>query len=104
MNKTIAKVTHLVQLAAIGTAATSLSLVSTVPPSLAAPAPSCVTTRLDDKGYTDYLWVTNHCRYNVRVKVVLAFATDRACRTIAPGATANYSWGYPGRFDRLESC
>jgi len=43
----------------------------------AASVPRCVVTSLDDSGYTDYLTVFNGCSYAVRVKVVLAFHTDK---------------------------
>lgn len=74
-----------------------------VPAPLAAP-PSCVWTRLDDDGATDYLEVHNDCGYTVRIKVVLAFATDRACQSIPSGTYHWWTWGYPGRFDKLETC
>ena len=73
-------------------------------PQTAAAVPSCVTTSLDDDGWTDYLTVYNNCNHNVRVKVVLANASDFACRTIPAGGAHNYWWNYPGRFDRLADC
>jgi hypothetical protein len=69
-----------------------------------AAVPSCVWTYLDDSGSTDYLEVHNGCSSSVRVKVVLAFATDFACYTIAPGTYRWYTWGWPGRFDGLVDC
>ena len=71
---------------------------------VAASVPSCVTTSLNDSGYTDYLTVWNDCNYAVRVKVVLAFRTDFPCYTIAARSARSYSWKYPGRFDGLVSC
>ncbi|MBV2363342.1 hypothetical protein ACFPZ0_14145 [Streptomonospora nanhaiensis] len=70
----------------------------------AAAVPSCVTTSLNDDGATDYLTVRNGCSYSVRVKVVLANATDFACQSIPSGGSHNYQWPWPGRFDRLADC
>jgi hypothetical protein len=70
---------------------------------LASP-PGCVHTNLADRGWTDYLTVTNTCKQTVRVKVVIAFGTDFACYTFGPGASRNYWWGYPRRFDKLVTC
>jgi hypothetical protein len=69
-----------------------------------AAVPSCVWTYLDDSGSTDYLEVHNDCSYSVRVKVVLAFATDFPCYTIGSGSYRWYTWGWPGRFDGLADC
>lgn len=69
-----------------------------------AAVPGCVWTALNDSGYTDYLKVTNKCSYSVRIKVVLAFATDKPCYTFPAFTYRNYSWNYPGRFDKLVSC
>ena len=71
---------------------------------VAAAVPNCVVTDLNDSGYTDYLTVFNGCNYAVRVKVVLAFHTDKPCATIGADAIRSYSWKYPGRFDGLVSC
>jgi hypothetical protein len=71
---------------------------------VAASVPNCVVTDLDDSGYTDYLTVFNGCNYAVRVKVVLAFHTDKPCATIGAHSIRSYSWKYPGRFDGLVSC
>jgi hypothetical protein len=71
---------------------------------VAASVPRCVTTDLDDSGYTDYLTVFNGCSYAVRVKVVLAYHQDFPCYTIGADSVRHYSWKYPGRFDGLVSC
>jgi hypothetical protein len=93
----------LAQIFAVGVAASSLSFFNIAPAS-AGVAPNCIKTSLNDRGFTDHLNVTNTCKGSQRIKVVLAFKTDKACRTIAPGTTARYEWSYPGRFDRLETC
>ncbi len=89
----------LTRMAAIGTAAASLTLVSTVPPSFAALAPSCV--KIINQS-SKSIKVDNRCGTQKRVKVVLAFAPDKACTAINPGERT-LSWTV-GRFDRLESC
>ncbi|MEV7013575.1 hypothetical protein [Streptosporangium sp. NPDC051022] len=70
----------------------------------AADVPSCVKTRLDDRGYQDKLWVTNTCDYTVRAKVILAHETDLYCKTYEKGETHYWAWAWPGRFDGLGSC
>jgi hypothetical protein len=104
MNKTIAKVTHLVRLAAIGTAATSLSLVSAVPPSLAAPAPTCVSAKRTTSGLNQTVRVTNGCPTTQRVKVLWAFGLDSACTTLAPRRSFSSTVGRLPRFDGLAKC
>jgi hypothetical protein len=94
---------NLAKLAVIG-AATSLLPFFNITSASAETVPNCVKTSLNDRGFTDHLSVTNNCKRSVRAKVVLAFKTDKACRTIAPGTTAYYEWVYPGRFDRLDAC
>ena len=69
-----------------------------------AAVPTCVETSLNDSGYTDYLTVWNRCSTDQRIKVVLAFATDKACLTVYAYGSRDYSWDYPGRFDGLVSC
>ena len=66
--------------------------------------PSCVSTSLNDSGYRDYLRVYNGCSSGKRIKVVLANATDFSCYYYAPYTARDYSWNYPGRFDRLVDC
>lgn len=106
MNKTIAKATYWVRLAAIGTAATSLSLVSTVPPLFAGDlAPNCVSFRTYTKKATEYAAVTNKCTYGLRVNVVLAFGVDGPCKYYEKNQTWTTSWPrVPRQFDRLEKC
>ena len=104
MNKTIAKITHLVRLAAIGTAATSLSLVSTVPASFAAPAPTCVSPRRTTSGLNQTVTVTNNCSTTQRVKVLWAFGPDSACTVVNSKGGFSSRRGRLPRFDGLERC
>jgi hypothetical protein len=67
-------------------------------------APGCVRADLDDTGGEDVLVVTNDCGYQVRLKVVLAYGPDLACRTYAPGDRWTFTWVYPRRFDKLVTC
>lgn len=65
----------------------------------------CLTTKLDDDGYEDDLWVTNECSYTTeRYKVVLANKPDKPCTTIRPGETDHWTWYWAGRFDGLRAC
>ncbi|MGW8529118.1 hypothetical protein [Nocardiopsis sp. NPDC055824] len=91
-------------LAAAGLLVWSTPAAAEAAPQTAAAVPDCVETDLDDSGWRDTLAVTNDCSSSVRVKVVLAYATDLPCTTIPSGYTQNYSWGYPGRFDGLVDC
>ncbi|MGH3874300.1 MAG: hypothetical protein ACRDSR_22840 [Pseudonocardiaceae bacterium] len=76
----------------------------TQPASVAASVPNCVKTKLSDDGYTDHLKVTNGCDSGQRIKVVVAHGPDFACEFYNPGGSRDYQWGYPGRFDGLQSC
>lgn len=90
----------LTRMAAIGTSAATLTLVSTVPPSFAAPAPSCiVVTNQSRKSVT----VQNRCRNQERVKLIIAFGRDSACTIINPTRRVRFTWTF-GNFDRLERC
>jgi hypothetical protein len=89
--------------AAITSAASSLIFLGAAP-SLAALASSCLRTSLVDRGFFDYLTVTNTCKTTQRYKVVIAFGTDIACTSISVGESQTWRWGYPRRFDRIESC
>ena len=94
------------RLAAIVMSASSLLVagLSFGPLTASAAVPNCVRTELNDRGRTDYLTVINNCPSRQRIKVVLAGATDRACRSFAPREAIPYKWNYPGRFDKLVSC
>ena len=81
----------------------SLPLAGPVPIRLAN-APGCVHADLDDAGGEDVLVVTNNCGYQLRLKVVLAYGPDLACRTYAPGDRWTFKWVYPRRFDKLVTC
>lgn len=69
-----------------------------------AAVPSCVTWGLDDDEFEDILAVYNACTYTVRIKVILANADDFPCYSFPSFSGRYYTWNYPGRFDRLESC
>lgn len=63
------------------------------------PAPACVNAVVE-KGF---IQVYNNCGFDVRVKVVLAFAPDSACNLVVDGTRHNISPAY-GRIDRVEMC
>ncbi|NIH81610.1 hypothetical protein [Amycolatopsis viridis] len=67
-------------------------------------APNCVDVDLTDGRLDDYVWVTNYCPYRLRLKVVLAFATDKPCDSYEPNTGRLYYWSYPGRFDGVVTC
>ena len=62
--------------------------------------PRCVT--IDDHG-GNKIAVWNNCSYQVRVKVVIAFGPDFACRVINPGWGRTYEWRI-GRLDEIRAC
>ncbi|MEV4091370.1 hypothetical protein [Streptosporangium saharense] len=67
----------------------------------AAPVPTCVQAQsLGSRKVR----VTNKCRSTVRVKVIIAKGGDKSCWTYRPGASKEWSWGWPGRFDGLRYC
>jgi uncharacterized lipoprotein YajG len=91
----------LTTMAAIGTAAASLTLVSTVPPSFAAPPPQCVQiTNQTSRSIT----VTNNCRDQQRVKVIIDTGRDSACTVLNPGQAFRFTWGFFSRFNRVDRC
>lgn len=63
------------------------------------PAPACVNAVVE-KGF---IQVYNNCGFDVRVKVVLAFAPDSACNLVVDGTRHSISPAY-GRIDRVEMC
>ncbi|WP_067966373.1 hypothetical protein [Nocardiopsis trehalosi] len=91
-------------LAAAGVLALAAPAAAETAPQAAAAVPGCVTTALYDDGGTDELTVRNTCSYSVRVKVILAFKPDLACVTYPAKSYKDWTWSYPGRFDRLASC
>ncbi|HWN70304.1 MAG TPA: hypothetical protein VNM90_21840, partial [Haliangium sp.] len=72
----------------------SLPLAGPTPIQLAN-APGCVRADLDDAGGEDVLVVRNDCSFQVRLKVVLAYGPDLACRTYSPGDAWTFKWNYP---------
>ncbi|MFF4986376.1 hypothetical protein ACFY19_04265 [Streptosporangium saharense] len=67
----------------------------------AASVPTCVWTK--SLGARK-VRVTNKCPRAVRVKVIVARRGDKACWSYRPGASKEWSWGRPGRFDGLRYC
>jgi hypothetical protein len=104
MNKTVANVTHLVRLAAIGTATASLAVGGMIPPAQAA-VPTCVVPQVTKIGSNWKVKVTNKCSSTYRVKVIWAFALDSPCYQLPPGYyfTSSRS-GILVAFDGLKSC
>jgi len=89
----------LTSMAAIGTAAASLTLVSTVPPSFAAPAPGCVNVR----NKTSNSITVRNCGSQQRLKAIIAPGPDSECRVLNPGQETTFRWRL-GRFVGLGKC
>ncbi len=90
----------LTSMAAIGTAAASLTLVSTVPPSFAAPPPQCV--KIINKSSRS-ITVRNDCRDQQRVGVIID-SKPAGCAVLNPRQVVHLTWGYLSRFNRLDRC
>lgn len=67
-------------------------------------APTCFGIDHRSEFPSRYTDVQNNCRYTYRVKVIIAFGFDGPCWHMVPGERATHSYGYAGRFDRLELC
>jgi hypothetical protein len=68
-------------------------------------APKCITDR-EDKGtiYTK-VWVTNRCKRNYRVKLIMARGADSRCFSLIPGQTRLHeSRGASPYLDRITLC
>jgi len=64
-------------------------------------APSCVEAK-KEKGF---IQVYNNCTHPLRIKVVLAFSPDTACKLIQPGTRSNVGFaGLQGRVDGVLVC
>ena len=87
-------------MAAIGTAAASLTLVSTVPPSFAAVAPSCIKVISQS---SRSITVRNDCGNQQRVKLIIAWGPDSGCNVLNPRQQRTFTWTL-GSFDRLDRC
>jgi hypothetical protein len=84
----------------------SILLLASISPSHAALAPGCVITKDLKQGFyiaEDAVTVVNNCASTQRVKVVLSFAKDLKCATLASRASLRFKWTFGG-FDRLEKC
>lgn len=65
--------------------------------------PSCVTADTDEDAWWLYVIVLNGCDQSYRIKIVIAFGPDSACKQMAPHST--WRWRYAvGRFDGLVRC
>ena len=62
-------------------------------------APACVNA-VQEWGFVQ---VYNNCGFDIRVKVVLAFARDSACHVVVDGTRHNIAPAL-GRIDRVEMC
>jgi hypothetical protein len=105
MKTTMANVTHLVRLAAIGTATASLSVAGMIPSAHAsATIPTCVKVSINKGTITQTATVTNRCTKTYRVKVIWAFAPDSSCVQLPPNYYFQSKAPITARFDGLKSC
>ena len=68
-------------------------------------APKCMHDK-ESKGkvYTT-VWVTNKCKRNYRIKLIMARGADSRCFSIAPGQTRKHeSRGVSSYLDRIVLC
>jgi len=71
----------------------------------ARPAPSCLASKLDDRGAQDELWVWNTCKKGVEFRVRLAHGPDGYCTYKEPySGYTKFTWEWPQRFDGLVTC
>jgi hypothetical protein len=77
-----------------------LSLAGAAAPASAANAPGCIDAFTAGNG--DVI-VHSTCKTNKRVKVVMAWGPDQACRTIHPSSSLVYD-DPRGRLDKVVSC
>jgi hypothetical protein len=105
MKKTMANVTHLVRLAAIGTATASLSVAGMIPPAHAsASVPTCIKVSINKGIITQTATVTNRCSTTYRVKVIWAYAPDSPCVQLPRNYYFKSTAAITARFDGLKSC
>ncbi|MGV0345996.1 MULTISPECIES: hypothetical protein [Corynebacterium] len=62
-------------------------------------APDCINA-IPEKGFVQ---VYNHCDWDIRVKVIFAFAPDSACKLVVAGTRTNIS-PHIGRIDGVVTC
>lgn len=62
-------------------------------------APVCISAR-SEKGFVQ---VTNNCWFDLRVKVIFAFAGDSACKLVKAGTRTNIA-PHRGRIDGIKVC
>jgi hypothetical protein len=71
----------------------------------AEPAPPCVRVSEASvaSGYTKYT-ITNGCPSGQDVKIIISFNPDIGCTYYAPNQSRSYTYSWPSKVDRLESC
>ncbi|QPK79276.1 hypothetical protein G7Y31_00655 [Corynebacterium lizhenjunii] len=62
-------------------------------------APDCISA-VPEKGFVQ---VYNHCDWDIRVKVIFAFAADSACKLVIAGTRTNIAL-HKGRIDGVVTC
>ncbi|GAA3557524.1 hypothetical protein GCM10022419_042720 [Nonomuraea rosea] len=89
----------------IASGAVAAAALTLAPLPASAAAPSCLTYKLNDKGFTDHLYVWNTCKGAQSFKVRLANGSDLPCTYDRPSSSPHHWWWrFPRRFDGLVSC
>ncbi|MFG2530502.1 hypothetical protein [Streptomyces sp. NPDC048516] len=68
--------------------------------------PKCAKkgAKLKTSGYTDHLWMKNHCGHSVKVKVILHSHRDFGCKKLPKGGSHWWSWSWPAKLDKVVKC
>ncbi|GAA1743850.1 hypothetical protein AB0K40_00380 [Nonomuraea bangladeshensis] len=82
------------------------TLVPAVPSAAAAArgtAPSCVARIADEQPHGLIVWVRNGCDSTMRVKVIMDWARDTPCVTLAVGRSREWTYKV-GSYNRTVTC
>ncbi|MFE2050930.1 beta-Ig-H3/fasciclin [Streptomyces sp. NPDC059459] len=95
------------RIAAVTVAAAAFGAASglTAPAAHAATAPACVGRYVlnDERGF--YVFLSNNCAKTMRVQVIVDWAPDSPCYTIAAGGEKTYRYnGILGLYDSTAVC
>ncbi|OEJ42976.1 hypothetical protein AR457_01540 [Streptomyces agglomeratus] len=99
---------HLLRTGAAVAAVTALlgtATVASATPAAAAPAPSCVAKYVDHDPEGFAVLLTNNCSTQKRVRVIVDWAPDSRCYTLAPRASELYVYdGTFGQYNSVATC
>ncbi|NUO98475.1 MAG: beta-Ig-H3/fasciclin [Nonomuraea sp.] len=66
-------------------------------------APSCIARIADEQPHGLIVWVRNGCGKTMRVKVIMDWARDTPCTTLANGASREWTYTI-GSYNRTVLC